>query len=154
MALAVKYTLVTVSVIICVVDSQEFTLKTQLDLESALSSAQTRAISAEEQLQSLQRYIAQSMLAYQKEIMRLRSLLQQQPQQQQQQQQQGMRNANPLIGSPDVRSLLQRSPSAGSRKGNAAGLIAPLNRPTKSASDGQGKLPLPLNLNPAVDAWQ
>lgn len=47
-------------------------MSTQLDLERQLSSAQARASVAEEQLKALQQYMAQSTLAYQKEIMRLR----------------------------------------------------------------------------------
>ena len=71
---------------------QEFTLNTQLHLERQAAASQSRALVAEEQLQSLQHYISQSTVTYQKEIMRLRSLLsshqQQNPFQQQQQQQQ------------------------------------------------------------------
>ncbi|KAL0023064.1 hypothetical protein WJX79_007041 [Trebouxia sp. C0005] len=54
---------------------KEFTLNTQMDLERQMAAMQSRALVAEEQLQSLQHYLAQSTVAYQKEIMRLRNML-------------------------------------------------------------------------------
>lgn len=50
----------------------EFTVSTQLNLERTVLKAESRAIMAEEQLASLQKYIARATLAYQKEIIRLR----------------------------------------------------------------------------------
>ena len=127
---------------------QEFTLNTQMDLERQMAGTLSRALIAEEQLQSLQHYIAQSTLAYQKEIMRLRSLLS------------GTNQAAGVVGpelasSAETRPPMHRSGSAGdafhrSTSGNKG---RPELRPIRSASNRQGRLPRPMNERPAVDAW-
>lgn len=48
----------------------------QFELERKLQSAESRAVMAEEQLENLQKYIAQASVTYQREIVRLRSGLQ------------------------------------------------------------------------------
>ena len=45
---------------------QEFTLNKQLELEKQLTSASTRATLAEEQMEEMQKYMAQSTASYQK----------------------------------------------------------------------------------------
>lgn len=129
---------------------QEFTLNTQMDLERQLAAAQSRALIAEEQLQTLQHYIAQSTLAYQKEIMRLRSSLSGPYQT-------GSKVEAGIAGSDDARHILHpvRSGSAGdalpsSSSGNS---VRPELRPIRSATNHQGRLPRPMNQRPAVDAW-
>ena len=124
---------------------QEFTLNTQMDLEREIAATRSRALVAEEQLQSLQHYIAQSTLAYQKEIMRLRSLLS---------------GSYPvastgeagLAASDDTRPPLHRSGSAGDAL-HAGSSERPELRPVRSATNRQGRLPRPMNQRPAVDAW-
>ena len=146
---------------------QEFTLNTQLDLERQAAASQSRALVAEEQLQSLQHYISQSTVTYQKEIMRLRSLLSSQQQQQQQQQaqyqhpqQQQQHQHQDGQWSGDVetsnRQAVQRSGSAGdvlNRPPSGSVRKPALLRPIRSATNGQGQLSRPLNERPAVDAW-
>lgn len=127
---------------------QEFTLNTQLDLEKQAAAAQSRALVAEEQLQSLQHYISQSTVTYQKEIMRLRSLLSSQ----QQQRYEGGDNGNDL----GIRQSTQRSGSAGNvlNRPPSGNMRKPaLLRPIRSATDSQGQLSRPINERPAVDAW-
>lgn len=51
----------------------DFTVSTQLNLEKTVLKAESRAIMAEEQLASLQKYISKATVAYQKEIIRLRA---------------------------------------------------------------------------------
>lgn len=55
---------------------KEFTERVQADLERENRSLSTRAAMAEEQIKEVNAYMAQSTLAYQKEIMRLRSIIQ------------------------------------------------------------------------------
>ena len=55
---------------------KEFTDKVQADLERENRQLATRAAMAEEQIKEINAYMAQSTLAYQKEIMRLRSIIQ------------------------------------------------------------------------------
>ena len=127
---------------------QEFTLNTQLDLERQIAATHSRALVAEEQLQSLQHYISQSTLAYQKEIMRLRSLLSGQYQ--------AAREAlADTAGSEDTRNALHRSGSAGDalRSSGSGSNERPELRPIRSATNHQGRLPRPMNRRPAVDAW-
>ena len=128
--------------------AQEFTLNTQLDLERQMASMQSRALVAEEQLHSLQHYIAQSTVAYQKEIMRLRALLDGSSP--------AATGGEGAAGDIATKLPMHRSGSAGdalarSKMGKAAQTI-PL-RPIRSATDRQGRLPRPLNQCPAVDAW-
>ncbi len=125
---------------------QEFTLNTQMDLELQIAATQSRALVAEEQLQSLQHYIAQSTVAYQKEIMRLRALLSgpnQAPSR--------AAGADPDAAA-DARPALHRSGSAGDalqRPGSGM-----TERPElRSATNRQGRLPRPINQRTAVDAW-
>ena len=127
---------------------QEFTLNTQMDLERQIAATQSRALVAEEQLQSLQRYISQSTLAYQKEIMRLRSLLS------------GSYQATSqleagIAASDDARNPLHRSGSAGDalQSSDFGSNMRPELRPIRSATNHQGRLPRPINQRPAVDAW-
>ena len=54
---------------------REFTMNTQAELETEIASLQSRSAMAEEQLNSTNRYWAQASVAYQKEIMRLRSVV-------------------------------------------------------------------------------
>lgn len=127
---------------------QEFTLNTQMDLERQIAATQSRALVAEEQLQSLQHYISQSTLAYQKEIMRLRSLLSG-PYQAAHQVEAG------IAASDDARHPLHRSGSAGDAlqsSGSGSNKRFEL-RPIRSATNHQGRLPRPINQRPAVDAW-
>ncbi|KAL3149264.1 hypothetical protein ABBQ32_002081 [Trebouxia sp. C0010 RCD-2024] len=124
---------------------KEFTLNTQMDLEREVAATRSRALVAEEQLQSLQHYIAQSTLAYQKEIMRLRSLLSGSYQVA------GMGKAG--LAAPDgVRPPLHRSGSAGDALHTGSSERLEL-RPVRSATNRQGRLPRPMNQRPAVDAW-
>lgn len=139
---------------------QEFTLNTQLDLERQAATSQSRALVAEEQLQSLQHYISQSTVTYQKEIMRLRSLLPSNQQQNtfQQQQQQQQYHDGALEGSDEsgARLSVQRSGSAGDvlNRPPTGNIRKPaLLRPIRSATNSQGQLSSPLNARPAVDAW-
>lgn len=140
---------------------QEFTLNTQMDLERQLAAAQSRALIAEEQLKSLQHYIAQSTLAYQKEIMRLRSSLSG-PYQTANKVEAG------IAGSDDARHTLHRSgdlhhSGGGLHRSGSAGdalqsassgsNVRPELRPVRSATNQQGRLPRPMNQRPAVDAW-
>ena len=128
---------------------QEFTLNTQMDLERQIAATQSRALVAEEQLQSLQHYISQSTLAYQKEIMRLRSLLSGQYQAA------GEAVAD-IAASDDTRHHpLHRSGSAGDALQSSGSVIRerPELRPIRSATNHQGRLPRPINRRPAVDAW-
>jgi hypothetical protein len=55
---------------------KDFTINTQMDLERQVQHCQARAVMAEEQLEQLQKYIAQASVAYQREIMRLRQVVQ------------------------------------------------------------------------------
>lgn len=127
---------------------QEFTLNTQMDLERSIAATQSRALVAEEQLQSLQHYISQSTLAYQKEIMRLRSLLSgsYQPARQ---------GKADVAASDDTRHPLHRSGSAGDalQSSGPGNNDRPELRPVRSATNHQGRLPRPMNQRPAVDAW-
>lgn len=126
---------------------QEFTLNTQMDLERQLAAVQSRALIAEEQLQSLQHYMAQSTLAYQKEIMRLRSTLSG-PHQTANKAEAG------IAGSHDARHF-HRSGSAGDAVQSSipGSNVRPELRPVRSATNHQGRLPRPMNQRPAVDAW-
>ncbi|QDZ21481.1 kinesin [Chloropicon primus] len=54
---------------------KEFTMQTQVELETEIASLESRCAMAEEQLNSTNRYWAQASLAYQKEIMRLRTVV-------------------------------------------------------------------------------
>ncbi len=54
---------------------REFTMSTQAELETEIASLQSRCAMAEEQLSATNRYWAQASVAYQKEIMRLRSVV-------------------------------------------------------------------------------
>lgn len=137
------------SLVVCGI-MQEFTLNTQMDLERQIAATQSRALVAEEQLQSLQHYIAQSTLAYQKEIMRLRSLLS------------GSHQAASTYGieanlasSAEMRPPLHRSGSAGDavNRSDSGSQERPELRPIRSATNRQGRLPRPMNQRPAVDAW-
>lgn len=119
-----------------------------MDLERQIAATQSRALVAEEQLQSLQHYIARSTLAYQKEIMRLRSLLS------------GSNQAAGVVGpdlesSAETRPPMHRSGSAGDafHRSNSGNKDKPDLRPIRSASNRQGRLPRPINERPAVDAW-
>ena len=119
-----------------------------MDLERQIAATQSRALVAEEQLQSLQHYIAQSTLAYQKEIMRLRALLSGSGQAS------GMAVA--ALASPvSLKSQYHRSGSAGDalHRSESGSKQRPELRPIRSASNRQGQLPKPLNHRPAVDAW-
>ena len=137
-------------------------MNTQLDLERQAAASRSRALVAEEQLQSLQHYISQSTVTYQKEIMRLRSLLssqqQQQPHHQHRQQQRHQHQDGQLSGDVETsnRQAVQRSGSAGdvlNRPPSGSVRKPALLRPIRSATNGQGQLPRPLNERPAVDAW-
>ena len=55
---------------------KEFTDRVQSELEKENRALQTRAAMAEEQIKEINAYMAQSTLAYQKEIMRLRTIIQ------------------------------------------------------------------------------
>ena len=55
---------------------KEFTDRVQAELEKENRNLQTRSAMAEEQIKEINAYMAQSTLAYQKEIMRLRSIIQ------------------------------------------------------------------------------
>ena len=55
---------------------KEFTTRVQAELEKENRNLQTRSAMAEEQIKEINAYMAQSTLAYQKEIMRLRSIIQ------------------------------------------------------------------------------
>ena len=55
---------------------KEFTERVQAELEKENRHLQTRCAMAEEQIKEINAYMAQSTLAYQKEIMRLRSIIQ------------------------------------------------------------------------------
>ena len=127
---------------------QEFTLNTQMDLERQIAAMQSRALVAEEQLQSLQHYIAQSTVAYQKEIMRLRTMLSgasQAP---------GMTEGMDSEAEIGARPALHRSGSAGAALHRPdSGRVQPELRPIRSATNRQGRLPRPMNQRPAVDAW-
>ena len=128
---------------------QEFALNTQMDLERQMAAMQSRALVAEEQLQSLQHYIAQSTVAYQKEIMRLRNMLS------------DVRQASGVAADVDddagvnARLALHRSGSAGDalHRPLSARAQQPELRPVRSATNRQGRLPQPMNQRPAVDAW-
>jgi hypothetical protein len=130
---------------------QEFTLNTQMDLERQMAAMQSRALVAEEQLQSLQHYIAQSTVAYQKEIMRLRNMLSDVSQ--------APGVAADVGNDPGVNarlaSNLHRSGSAGDalHRPLSARAQQPELRPIRSATNRQGRLPRPMNQSPAVDAW-
>ena len=124
---------------------QEFTLNTQMDLERQMAATQSRALVAEEQLQSLQHYIAQSTLAYQKEIMRLRSL-------QAGSHQAASKAEAGMAASDSTRPPLHRSGSAGDALHSGSNASLEL-RPVRSATNRQGRLPRPMNQRPAVDAW-
>ena len=128
---------------------QEFTLNTQMDLERQMAAMQSRALVAEEQLQSLQHYIAQSTVAYQKEIMRLRNMLSDASQAP------GVAADVVNIAGGDARLALHRSGSAGDalHRPLSARAQQPELRPIRSATNRQGRLPRPLNQRPAVDAW-
>ena len=135
-------------------------MNTQLDLERQAAATQSRALLAEEQLQSLQHYISQSTVTYQKEIMRLRSLLSssQQHQISHQQQQQQQYHGGSLEGTdePGVKPSVQRSGSAGDvlNRPPTGNIRKPaLLRPIRSATNRQGQLSRPMNTRPAVDAW-
>mmetsp|Transcript_42308 Transcript_42308/g.75921 ORF Transcript_42308/g.75921 Transcript_42308/m.75921 type:complete len:180 (+) Transcript_42308:1027-1566(+) len=54
---------------------KEFTLNTVMELEKKTTAAATRAAAAEEQLDELQKYMSQSTVTYQKEIVRLRRVV-------------------------------------------------------------------------------
>ena len=130
---------------------QEFTLNTQLDLERQAAASQSRALVAEEQLQSLQHYISQSTVVYQKEIVRLRAMLNQQ-----QQQQHAGNRTKEGTGQDNGRAVVMRSSSAGAvlpRPESASGRRSEALRPVRSATNGQGQLSRPMNERPAVDAW-
>ena len=120
-----------------------------MDLERQIAAMQSRALVAEEQLQSLQHYIAQSTVAYQKEIMRLRNLLSSSSQMAAE-----TINADYSASIPR-RPSLHRSGSAGDAapKSGSAKADSPELRPIRSASNRQGRLPRPINHRPAVDAW-
>lgn len=124
---------------------QEFTLNTQMDLEREIAATRSKALVAEEQLQSLQHYIAQSTLAYQKEIMRLRLLLSGSSQ--------VATTAETGVAAADAtRPPLHRSGSAGDALQSGSSERLEL-RPVRSATNRQGRLPRPVNQRPAVDAW-
>lgn len=120
-----------------------------MDLERQMAATQSRALVAEEQLQSLQHYIAQSTLAYQKEIMRLRALLPSPSQ------------VPGIVGNADystggdTRPALHRSGSASDalHRPDSGRTERPELRPIRSATNRQGRLPRPMNQRPAVDAW-
>ena len=131
------------------VDVQEFTLNTQMDLERQMAAMQSRALVAEEQLQSLQHYIAQSTVAYQKEIMRLRNMLSDVSQDP------DVAADVDNVAGGDARLALHRSGSAGDALHRPMSTRAqqPELRPIRSATNRQGRLPRPMNQRPAVDAW-
>ncbi len=120
-----------------------------MDLEHQMAAMQSRALVAEEQLQSLQHYIAQSTVAYQKEIMRLRNMLS------------DVSQAPGVAADVDddagvnARLALHRSGSAGDalHRPLSARAQQPELRPVRSATNRQGRLPRPMNQRPAVDAW-
>jgi len=128
---------------------QEFTLNTQMDLERQMAAMQSRALVAEEQLQSLQHYLAQSTVAYQKEIMRLRNMLSDVSQAP------GVAADVDNDAEVDARLALHRSGSAGDalHRPRSARAQQPELRPIRSATNRQGRLPRPMNQRPAVDAW-
>ncbi|DBA70525.1 TPA: hypothetical protein ACH3X2_011924 [Trebouxia sp. C0005] len=128
---------------------KEFTLNTQMDLERQMAAMQSRALVAEEQLQSLQHYLAQSTVAYQKEIMRLRNMLSDVSQAT------GVAADGDNVADVDARLALHRSGSAGDalQRPLSARAQRPELRPIRSATNRQGRLPRPLNQRPAVDAW-
>ncbi len=116
---------------------------------------QARAVAAEEQLQALQHYIAQATLAYQKEIVRLRGVVDVadgRPGQQawQQVQQPDMKAKDRGQWPRQQQQQLARSSSSdGSTK--AAAAVRQQLRPllVRSASNRS-----PVNANPVIDAWQ
>lgn len=114
-----------------------------------MAAMQSRALVAEEQLRSLQHYIAQSTVAYQKEIMRLRNMLSDVSQAP------GVAADVDSVAGGDARLALHRSGSAGDalHRPLSARAQQPELRPIRSATNRQGRLPRPLNQRPAVDAW-
>ena len=113
---------------------------------------QARAVAAEEQLQALQHYIAQATLAYQKEIVRLRGVVDvadgRPSQQALQQVQQPDLKARDRSQRPRQQQLARSSSSGGSSKAAVPGRqqLRPLMRSASYRS--------PLNANPVIDAWQ
>ena len=116
---------------------------------------QARAVAAEEQLQALQHYIAQATLAYQKEIVRLRGVVDVadgRPSQQagQQVQQPGLRAKDRSQLPRQQQQQLTRSSSSSDGSTKAAAAVRQQLRPlVRSASNRS-----PLNANPVIDAWQ
>ena len=114
---------------------------------------QARAVAAEEQLQALQHYIAQATLTYQKEIVRLRGLVDaadgrrgQQAWQQVQQPDGKARDRSQRT--PQQQQQLTRSSSSDGSTKAAAAVRQQLRPLVRSASNRN-----PLNTNPVVDAW-
>ncbi|GAX79109.1 hypothetical protein CEUSTIGMA_g6549.t1 [Chlamydomonas eustigma] len=54
---------------------KDFSNKTQAELERKLANAEARKVMAEEQLESMQKYLTQATVQYQREIVRLRSII-------------------------------------------------------------------------------
>lgn len=103
---------------------KEFTERVQAELERENRSLSTRAAMAEEQIKEVNAYMAQSTLAYQKEIMRLRSIIQ--------------------ATAPDRLKMPPAGAGGGGGGGEKGG---DAERPSRS---GGGH---PRNAAPAVDAW-
>ena len=64
--------------------------RSQTELERKLANAEARKVMAEEQLESMQKYLTQATVQYQREIVRLRSIIGQLDP--------GMLKSNPLQG--------------------------------------------------------
>ena len=64
--------------------------RSQAELERKLANAEARKVMAEEQLESMQKYLTQATVQYQREIVRLRSIIGQLDP--------GMLKSNPLQG--------------------------------------------------------
>ena len=69
---------------------KDFSNRTQAEVERKLANAEARKVMAEEQLESMQKYLTQATVQYQREIVRLRSIIGQLDP--------GMLKANPLQG--------------------------------------------------------
>ena len=115
---------------------------------------QARAVAAEEQLQALQHYIAQATLAYQKEIVRLRGVVDAadgRPSQQawQQLQQPDVKARDRSQRPRQQQQHLARSSSSGGSTKAAAAVRQQLRPLIRSASNRS-----PLNVHPVIDAWQ
>mmetsp|Transcript_8871 Transcript_8871/g.29172 ORF Transcript_8871/g.29172 Transcript_8871/m.29172 type:complete len:1235 (+) Transcript_8871:44-3748(+) len=116
-----------------------FQHEVQMDLEKEVSSLTARSTMAEEQLVQLQAYMAQSTLQYQKEIMRLRSIV-------------SRYEPNSLNGGGGGSGAFPGPPPSAGARPPAAGAGSPGATPAAAARTSRSSGSSPANPNPPLFA--